>query len=649
MAGNSYTIDLDLTQSTQTKQALAQMNAAFERAAGNIDEMGRAYVDLSSQVEDVAGLEKAYASNVAASLMMKDREIKKLIEEQALIADINSDEWKAKNAQIKSAEAAKERLKSEAAHYKALAKEAALKRKFKAFFDPSEAGKSIKAQIEGVKKLAQSLKTVEGRMAAIEKLSSKIKAISGNASKVGAIGGKIGAGILGAGAAIGGAAIASAGNVAQKENALKALKGAGEEDADKVYIATGADYTTIVNAINKLSAKFKGDDLIAAAIQEVKTPGIASMLMAGKALDTSNIQSVVDQIKKSAGNADLSAAIAASTKARSVTTGAVSQTEYLSAFAALQNAGIEEEKINQIISSVAKKGGDFVEEFNKTDLSKYVRGQQKSQVEGIKIDRIDVSKKTEKSPAERLQESINRVSILKDKMLMKFMPKVADVVEKVLDSPSFEKMLESVGRISEQILPVLGHALDLIIPVVEKLLPPILKLLEPVLAILAPMLEKITPVLVWILEGLQPVIETVADVVEWLFSGKAFESISNAFSDVWEKTIKPGINSIIQIITSPIIAAVNAVIDGLNALPGVDGLEKIAAPQLANGGIAQFPSICGERGPELVLPLNNPARSQSLINNYNTTQNFTLVGAQTPLSLAQSIDNERFIRHAVRW
>lgn len=650
MAGNRYTISLDLEQSTQSKQAIAQLNQAFTKANASVSEMGAAFVDLAGQIEDATALEKAFTGNVNSALAAKDKEIKALIKQQSLLDDINSTEYKSLENQIKALEAQKAQIKADSVHYKAVVKEAALKKKFARFFDPKEGIAGVKEQIKSFSTLAKSLKTVEGRMAALDKIQKKFTVGKGKlGGALGAVGKGV-AGLAGAGAAIGGLALSQASGIAQKEGALKALKGASEADADRVFVATGADYSTIVNAINKLSAKFKGDDLIAAAIQEVKTPGVAGMLMAGgSGLDTSKLESVLDQIRKSAGSADLSAAISASQKARSVTNGNVSQTDYIAAYAALQNAGVDEERINAIIRSVASKGGDFIDTFNKTNLAGFVRGQQKAQVEGIKLDKIDPHKTNQKSPAERIQESINRVSLVKDKLLLNVMPKVAGIIERVLDSPTFQMVLDGVSRFADMVMPILEKTLNSLFPVIEQLLPPILDILEPVLRAVLPLIEKLTPLVVWALEIMRPVFEGLADVVDWLLSGKVLETITKAFSDIWEKVIKPGINSIIGFITSPIIAAVNAVIDGLNALPMVDGLEHVNAPQFAQGGIASVPSICGEHGAELVLPMNNPSRAQSLINNFNTTQNFTLMGAQTPLSLAQSIDSDRFIRHAARW
>jgi SLT domain-containing protein len=67
----------------------------------------------------------------------------------------------------------------------------------------------------------------------------------------------------------------------------------------------------------------------------------------------------------------------------------------------------------------------------------------------------------------------------------------------------------------------------------------------------------------------------------------------------------------------------------------------------AQGGLVTAPSICGEAGPELVIPLDNSraGRASQIINNYNTTQSFNMQSNQsTPLAFSQAIGQNRFIK-----
>lgn len=70
----------------------------------------------------------------------------------------------------------------------------------------------------------------------------------------------------------------------------------------------------------------------------------------------------------------------------------------------------------------------------------------------------------------------------------------------------------------------------------------------------------------------------------------------------------------------------------------------------AQGGIVNSPSLCGEAGPELVLPLDNSrsGRASQIINNFNTNQNFNMSQNQTtPLAFAQAVGMNKFVRRSV--
>ena len=70
----------------------------------------------------------------------------------------------------------------------------------------------------------------------------------------------------------------------------------------------------------------------------------------------------------------------------------------------------------------------------------------------------------------------------------------------------------------------------------------------------------------------------------------------------------------------------------------------------AQGGIVNSPALCGEAGPELVLPLDNSrsGRASQIINNFNTNQNFNMTNNQTtPLAFAQAVGMNKFVRRSV--
>lgn len=667
---HSYQINLDLTASSKSQQSIEKLNKAFEAGGDSIEEMNRAFVQLADQVEDVRDLERAYSSNVKKTLAAKDKELAQLNKQQALLEDIESDEYKRLTNAIKTAEAQKEQIKQESQHVRTLVKESKLRAQIAK--QTRKQGDAVGEQIKGYSRLSRTLEKVRGQFQKIQGLQQKAAKLARGAGKVGATVGKIGAGVAGVASAAAGAVVASAGDIAEKEKALGALKGDERETAEKVFISTGADYSTIVAAINKLSAKFSGDELTAAAVQEVQNPGFASLLMASGSVGVSpdKLGGVLQQIKNASGAQDLSAAMEASTKARAVTRGAVSQTDYLQAYAALQNTGLDDERINAIITSVAKKGGNFIEQFNKTDLAQYVKGQQKAQVQGVKLSAIDPSKGTEKTGAQRMQESLNRLQLLKDKIIMQMLPPLADIVESVLDDPAVGILLDGLKEFTLRVMPILSDVLKAIMPAIQRALPSVVNMCEQVLPVLGRFL-------VWAIDALVPLAAGIADFLSWVFSGRMLDDIAAGWSDVIEsaedwlaekidaitKAIRGAFDSVKKWITERVDSLISIVRDVVNTIKaplesvGEAVSEKAGAvvdwvsdrlPWNAQGGIVSTPSIVGEAGRELVLPLNNPGRAQSIVNNYTMNQSFNLNGAQSPLSLAQALETGRFVRR-VKW
>lgn len=123
----------------------------------------------------------------------------------------------------------------------------------------------------------------------------------------------------------------------------------------------------------------------------------------------------------------------------------------------------------------------------------------------------------------------------------------------------------------------------------------------------------------------------IIDFVTGVFAGNwsaAWEGVksifSGIFSGIYEIAATP-INAIIGLINSA-IAGINTLGFDIQSIPSVPNFSDIGGggstdaspvgdmPQFASGGFTDIPSICGEDGPEAVIPLrrNNP-RSLSLL------------------------------------
>ena len=81
--------------------------------------------------------------------------------------------------------------------------------------------------------------------------------------------------------------------------------------------------------------------------------------------------------------------------------------------------------------------------------------------------------------------------------------------------------------------------------------------------------------------------------------------------------------------------------------PFSDDDDEPAGGKKAQGGIVTAPSLVGEAGPELVLPLDysRAGRTSQIIQNFNTNQSFNMASnQQTPLAFSQAVGNNRFVK-----
>lgn len=591
---HTYKIEMDLETSTKTKQALSELRQSLGESGENLDEMVNAYKQLSKQVDDHEVLEKEVNKTFNKRISLYDKEIDSLIKELETKKDLSDAEKADLKAKIKQLDTQKKQLKIKQSEFK--------QERLQEKIDKSRRGigaeilKNLKEQVSQ-SKLMQTLTDKE--LKTRTKIAKLIAKGTGALAKGGAVIGK-GLGVAGAvGGALVGGAMAGAEQQADKERALQSLKsGIDPAVVDSVFIKSGADYSSIVNAINSLADVTKDAGLLTqGAVLELQNPGIGKLLLStknGSEGNISKLNNAIMQIKKQTGIQDMTGALEASTKARSVTRGQITQTQYLQAYASLSQAGIDEESINRIISKIASKKGDFIDNFNNADISAMVYDKQlRNRINNsdLSIQKLDLNKSSEASSAQSITEKLRAFELKKNEILVKMLPvaeKVLEDIEPIFSGDMLDKIADGLVKLFTTALPLLG---------------PILEALQPVLDLLEPVLNLLQP------------------VVEWL------AKISSNFVQ----------NFIVPIVTR----LADAIKEAIN--PFNDG-ESL--PQKAQGGLVTVPSICGESGPELVLPLNNPGRTQSIINNYTNTNTFNMTGTQTPLSLSQAISNNRFIRHA---
>ena len=750
MANNNkssqYNIELKLSGSKVNKAVLDELNKSFDGLDDKIKktteeslrDLNASFDKLLQSTEDVNELESQYGKVIDDNISKIKSEIDTLEAKKVAITTNTELTEKQRDAaiqiletQIKQKKQDVELLKLERAKAKARVTE----KKFLGDKFSTESKlvklhqKAVELQIKMNKLLAKESKLKSAALG-VAKVGKKVGSAGLKAGKVALKG--IGMAGMAVGA-LGGAAIAAAGDRVEKEKALKSLKsGIDPTIADRVYTQTGADYTTIVSAINALSKITKDSgQLIQGAVLEIQNPGIGKMLLSGSTETGGNISKLknhIDQIKKQTGSQDLTQALEASTKSRAVTKGRVSQSEYIQAYAALEAQGLDEETINRVIRKVSDQKGDFIENLNKTDLSRYGKDAQ----ERIRLSKANLGleklndKEVEKTSAEKIQEKMRELSLKKDELLVKLLP-IAEKLLSAIKPAIFDKLIGVVVKLADAITPALENLLTILEPLIDAVMPVIDDLLAPLLKWYSGVQKKfienvMKPALEWLKNtGIPAIINFIKGIPElpgkiwgyiksaweWIKSlpGMIWDTIVDNFSSLKEKikdaiidpigtkisetweslkswvlekweNVKTFFNGLFDL-KDKIVAAIKEatigkvkgfasnVADGITgALDTVANKFKTAQDMVmqfykdpgsllglnAQGGIVNSPAICGEAGPELVLPLDNSrsGRASQIINNFNTNQNFNMTNNQTtPLAFAQAVGMNKFVRRSV--
>lgn len=739
---SQYNIELKLSGNKVNKAVLDELNNSFDGLDDKIKktteeslrDLNASFDKLLQSTKDVNVLESKYGEVIDDNVSKIKSEIDTLEAKKVAIASNTELTEKQKEAaikiletQIKQKNKDVELLKLERAKAKArVAEKKFLGSKF------NTESKLVKLHQKAVELQVK----MNNLLAKESKLKSAALGVAKVGKKVGSAGLKVGKvalkgiGMAGmAAGALGGAAIAAAGDQVEKEKALKSLKsGIDPTIADKVYVQTGADYNSIVSAINALSKVTKDSgQLIQGAVLEIQNPGIGKMLLSTSMSGTGNLgnlKSHIDQIKKQTGSQDLTQALEASTKSRAVTTGRVNQTEYIQAYAALEAQGLDEETISRVINKVSTQKGDFIENLNKTDLSRYGKDAQ----ERVRLSKANLgleklnNKEVEKTSAEKIQEKMRELNLKKDELLVKILP-LADKLLSAIKPAIFDKLINIVVKLASAITPALENLLTILEPLIDAVMPVIDDLLAPLLKwysgfqkelienVLKPVLEwlKTTgmPALIQIFKAIPHLPQILLDGIKWWWKkiknfpqtiidgictlggfikesiidpigtkiSEAWESLKSWVLEKWEN-VKTFFNGLLDIKDKIVEAIKEATIDKVtgfakNVADGITGAFDTFANEVktaqdtvvkfykdpgsvlglnAQGGIVNTPTIAGEAGPELVLPLDNSrsGRASQVINNFNTNQNFNMTNNQTtPLAFAQAVGMNKFVRRSV--
>ena len=706
---SQYNIDLKLTSDSANKAVLDELNKSFKgiddqvkkTTEESLRDLNTSFDKLLQSTKDLNVLEQQYGKVIDNNVDKLKSEIDALEAKKVNIAANTELTEKQRDAAIKILETSIKQKKQDVELLKlenAKAKARITEKKLLGNKYNTES-KLVKLHQKAIE-LQTKMNNLLAKESKLKSAALGVAKVGKNVGSVGLKAGKValkGLGMAGmAVGALGGAAIAAAGDRVEKEKALKSLKsGIDPTIADRVYVQTGADYNSIVSAINALSKVTKDSgQLIQGAVLEIQNPGIGKMLLSTSMSGTGNLGNLknhIDQIKKQTGSQDLTQALEASTKSRAVTKGRVSQTEYIQAYAALEAQGLDEETISRIINKVSNQKGDFIENLNKTDLSRYGKDAQ----ERVRLSKANLGleklndEAVEKTSAEKIQEKMRELNLKKDELLVKLLP-IANKLLEAIKPAIFDKLINVVVKLANAITPALENLFTILEPLIDAVMPVIDELLTPLLKwysgvqkklienVIKPVLEWLkttgVPALIEIFKAIPHLPQILLDGIKWWWEKiKDFPSaIGTKVSEAWESlkswaiekwnSIKKWVDDKWTLIKNKFTEFKNTIINlpseignkianFLNPLSSDDDTVKpIITGAAAQGGIVNTPAICGEAGPELVLPLDNSrsGRASQIINNFNTNQNFNMTNNQTtPLAFAQAVGMNKFVRRSV--
>ena len=439
--------------------------------------------------------------------------------------------------------------------------------------------KPLKEKIALQKEFIKSLRTTEGRFAALKKAAKGAMSVGGAALK--------GAGAVAGGLmAIGGMAVASANKFVDREREADRLKISGSRD-DKVamigdlYAKTGADDTSIVDAINRVYTvlgNISRDEIIEAATAEIKMPGAAALFRQQNTnpVSAKDFTAYFNRLRGIQGATGAtreqitsSSDYIANLRQSSFTN--ASETDLQSLYLALQNSGAfdtDEELQRAFTSFVRKQKDSGVDVFTlakqwqdngnwtRTAYGNTNKTQAANALQNVDFVRLGELSKVadydapQETASEKSARQMRTLETLKDKLLVQVLQTIQETFE---------------GKEGE-LKSLISGALDLIKMMVE---------------FFVPILKKIMP---YVEKLIRAILDKIGALAEYT------EAIKKQNEKQTERQVE---------------AAQNKSTAATIAYRG--GLDH--AMKFANGGITSLPSICGEAGfPEAVIPLD-PSRS----------------------------------------
>ena len=439
--------------------------------------------------------------------------------------------------------------------------------------------KPLRDKLKLQQEFIKSLKTTEGRYNALKKVAKGAMSVGGAALK--------GAGAVAGGLmAIGGMAVASANKFVDREREADRLKVSGSRE-DKVnligdlYAKTGADDTSIVDAINRVYTvlgNISREEIIEAATAEIRMPGAAALFRQQNTgpVSAKDFTAYFNRLRGIQGATGAtreqitsSSDYIANLRQSSFTN--ASETDLQSLYLALQNSGAfdtDEELQRAFTSFVRKQKDSGVDVFTlakqwqdngnwtRTAEGNTNRTQAANAIKNLDFARMGELSKTldyqapKETASEATARQMRQLETLKDKLLI-------EVLESI--QSAFKGKEGELKALISGALELIKLMVQFLVPVIQKLMP-------------------------YVDKFIRFIIERIGALAEY----------TAAIKEQNKKQAERQVEAAQSKSPAKIIAARS-------------GLDH--AMKFANGGITSIPSICGEAGfPEAVIPLD-PSRS----------------------------------------
>lgn len=518
-----------------------------------------------------------------------DKEIKALLKDVVELSDEELESAIQLNRQarahLKTAQQQAKNYRYEEKHHKTMA--SLMKDDLKAIKD------KIKAQLEFI----QTLKTTEGRYAAMKKVAG---AVGKGAVSLGKGALKAGGVVAGAAMALGGAAMASADNLVSRENEARRLKIGGSADEKqnllgKLFIQTGADYTTIVDAVNRVATilgDIKGADLENAVTAELMMPGAAALFKQQNvgAVGSKDFVKYMNRMRAVQG--------ATGASIEQIT----NSTEYLSNLRQSSFSNATQTELQSLYLGLQGSGAFDNDEELQRAFEHFVRTQKTSKKSVFELAKTWDWSRTSEGATNKTQS----------RNALKLMNWSALETAAKTDSSSFErtdaeKTAIKMREIEEKKNQILSKVIQALVPVLEAIdVNQLSKVFDSLIKLITSLAPHVGKLVTFLTETLVVLVDAVVAMFEWLKSSKVGKFL-------------------------------------LGEESGTPSLEGASGQSRANGGLVSFPSLCGEAGSEMVVPLSHDRSGRGVQLTQALEQHFHLASNQSSvLSLSAAIKTREF-------